>query len=75
MNRRNLFKMFGGALAAAALPLGALARPRFAPLTRHNVGVEVRFTDEMLTWEEFMANDSIQRISERIDREAYRSLK
>jgi hypothetical protein len=25
MNRRNFFKMFGGAIAAAMLPLGALA--------------------------------------------------
>lgn len=67
--------MFGGAIAAAALPLGALARPRqcaFGPLTKYNSSVEVRFTDEMLTWEEFMFNPTVRQIAEQLDGMMYR---
>ena len=74
MNRRNFFRMFGGAIAAAMLPLGALALPE---RRRFEGYVDVNFTSG-LTLEEFedrILNPVIQRIAENVDNEIMRLLK
>jgi hypothetical protein len=78
MDRRNFFRLFGGAVAAAVLPLGALALPRFAPLSRRNTGVEINFSHNVnMGLEEFedrYIKPWSRRLSDRIDNEVFRSL-
>jgi len=74
MNRRNFFKMFGGAIAAAMLPLGTLALPE---RKRFEGFVDVNFTSG-LTLEEFedrILNPAMQRMAEQLDNEIMRILK
>jgi hypothetical protein len=74
MNRRKFFKMFGGAVAAAMLPMGALALPRFAPLTGR---VDIDFGSNMSLddFEERILEPAIQRIAQQLDTEMMRLLK
>jgi len=76
MNRRNFFKMFGGAIAAAMIPVGALAlaQPKFRP----------KFVDVDFSWnrnlslddfEQRILNPVMQRLAEQIDTEMMRNLK
>lgn len=83
MNRRNLFKMFGGAIAAAVLPLGALALPK-----RWNPNdAEVGWTKDSPTYpmgeaylhvEDFKSrilDPAMRRMAENLDAEIMRIMK
>jgi hypothetical protein len=76
MNRRNFFKMFGGAIAAAMLPLGALAlseRKRF-----ELSDAEFWAQHRMLSLDDFedrILNPAVRRMAENLDTEIMRIMK
>ena len=76
MNRRNFFKMFGGAIAAAMLPLGVLALPE---RKRFEGYVDVDFSSNInMSLEDFenrILNPAMQRLAENVDNEIMRLLK
>lgn len=80
MNRRKFFKMFGGAVAAAMLPMGVLALPRFAPLTgRQKIGVDIDFGSNVnLSLDDFekrILEPAMQLMAQQLDTEMMRLLK
>ena len=79
MNRRNFFKLFGGAIAAAILPLGALALERRDPEEGWTTYADVHFSGDLnLSLDDFeqcILNPAIQRLAEQIDTEMTRYLK
>jgi len=70
MNRRNFFKMFGGAVAAAMLPLGALALPERKWFR------DVSFTSDMWMdvgeFQRRVLEPAMRRVAERIDNDIMR---
>jgi hypothetical protein len=79
MNRRNFFKMFGGAIAAAVLPMGALALSRFAPFSRANTGVDIDFGYNVNLglddFEKRILEPAMQRIAEKLDQQMMELMK
>lgn len=73
MNRRSFFKLLGGAVVAAALPLGPLALPR----PRHEEW-QIKITDYAMSLDDFEARilePAMQRLAERLDSEIMELLK
>jgi hypothetical protein len=87
MNRRSFFKMFGGAIAAAVLPLGALALPKrtlelVKPARIEAVDVSFTTADMSLSLDDFeerifapIAARMARIISDNIDTELMRLVK
>jgi hypothetical protein len=79
MNRRSFFKMFGGAIAAAALPMGALALSRFASLSGAHTGVDIDFGYNVNLglddFEKRILEPAMQRIAEKLDQQIMELMK
>lgn len=72
MNRRSFFKLFGGAIAAAMLPLGVLALPE---RKRFEGFVVVHFDYGLENFRDRILEPAMQRIAEQLDDQMMRILK